>query len=108
MKKRLLALAMAGALTLGLLSGCGGNDGGKTGGDNASPAPTTPTASTPVDNGGSAPAADAIKIGGIGPLTGSTAVYGQATMRGAKVAVDEINALGGLQLSLDFQDDEGD
>lgn len=49
-----------------------------------------------------------IKIGGIGPLTGSTAVYGVATKQGAELAVQEINALGGLQFSLDFQDDEGD
>ena len=47
-------------------------------------------------------------IGGIGPLTGSAATYGIATKQGAEIAVDEINALGGIQLSLEFQDDEGD
>ena len=35
-------------------------------------------------------------------------MYGIATKTGAQVAVDEINALGGLQFALDFQDDEGD
>ena len=53
-------------------------------------------------------AGNAIQIGGIGPLTGTTAVYGIATKQGAEVAVEEINALGGLQFSLNFQDDEGD
>ena len=55
-----------------------------------------------------AAAGGVFKIGGIGPLTGSAAVYGLATKQGAEVAVAEINALGGLQFSLDFQDDEGD
>ena len=49
-----------------------------------------------------------IKIGGIGPLTGDAATYGIATKNGAQIAVDEINAKGGLQLELNFQDDEAD
>ena len=48
------------------------------------------------------------KIGGIGPITGSTAVYGQAVMNAAQLAVDEINAEGGVQFELNFQDDEND
>ena len=48
------------------------------------------------------------KIGGIGPITGSTAVYGQAVMNAAQLAVDEINAEGGIQFELNFQDDEND
>lgn len=50
----------------------------------------------------------AIKIGFIGPLTGAAAVYGQAADNGAKIAVDEINALGGIQLELLDQDDTHD
>ena len=48
------------------------------------------------------------KIGGIGPITGSTSVYGQAVMNAAQLAVDEINAEGGVQFELNFQDDEND
>ena len=51
------------------------------------------------------------KIGGIGPLTGSTAIYGQAVMNAAQMAVDEINADGGIngyQVEFSAQDDEGD
>jgi len=55
-----------------------------------------------------ASAEGAIKIGVIGPMTGAAAVYGTAVANGAQIAVDEINALGGLQLSLDVQDDEHD
>ena len=100
---RALSLALAGALGLSLLAGCGGS------GDSATPAPSESgsTETTPVEtNSGSA--AGTIKIGGIGPLTGSAAVYGLATKQGAEIAVEEINALGGLQFELDFQDDEGD
>ena len=36
------------------------------------------------------------KIGGIGPITGGAAIYGQAVQRGIQIAVDEINANGGI------------
>ncbi len=51
------------------------------------------------------------KIGGIGPVTGGAAVYGQAVKNGAQIAIDEINAAGGVngaQLEFNFQDDEHD
>lgn len=50
----------------------------------------------------------AIKIGGIGPITGGAAIYGQAVKNGAEIAIDEINAKGDLQFELKFQDDEND
>ncbi len=49
-----------------------------------------------------------IKIGISGPLTGPYAIYGNAAVYGAKIAADEINALGGLQFEIEAQDDEGD
>ncbi|MFA7636202.1 MAG: ABC transporter substrate-binding protein [Monoglobales bacterium] len=53
--------------------------------------------------------AGAIKIGGIGPLTGGAAIYGQAVKNGAEIAVEEINALGGdIKFELKFEDDEND
>ncbi len=55
--------------------------------------------------------ATTFKIGGIGPITGGAAVYGQAVMNGAQIAVDEINAAGGIngyQIEYKFQDDEHD
>lgn len=57
---------------------------------------------------GSGNSSDALKIGLIGPLTGSAAQYGSAAANGAKLAVDEINAQGGLQIELNCQDDEHD
>ncbi len=55
-----------------------------------------------------ASAEDTIKIGMSGPLTGGAAVYGLAVEHGAQIAVDEINALGGVQLELLAEDDEND
>ena len=52
--------------------------------------------------------AGTIKIGMSGPLTGGAAVYGTAVARAAQIAVDEVNALGGLQFELNCQDDEHD
>lgn len=54
---------------------------------------------------------DSFFIGGIGPVTGGTSIYGLAVRNGAQIAVDEINAAGGInghQIVYDFQDDEGD
>ncbi|WP_293843860.1 ABC transporter substrate-binding protein [uncultured Parolsenella sp.] len=50
----------------------------------------------------------AFKIGNIGPLTGAAAIYGTATKNGAQLAVDEINAAGGIQFEQNCQDDEHD
>ena len=47
-----------------------------------------------------ATAEETYKIGLIGPLTGGAAVYGQAVLHGAEIAVEEINALGGSQIEL--------
>ena len=81
MYKKVFALMMAAAMMLACLAGCGNNDASSSG---------------------------AIKIGGIGPLTGGAATYGIATKNGAQIAVDEINAKGGLQFELMCQDDEHD
>lgn len=90
--KKFLAVAMAAALAVSALTGCGDK-------------------SANTDKEGSANGENVLVIGGIGPLTGSTATYGKAVMNGAKLAVDEINAAGGVNgmtLELDFQDDEND
>ena len=55
-----------------------------------------------------ASAEEALKIAVIGPMTGGAAVYGTAVANGAKIAAEEINAKGGMQIILDVQDDEHD
>jgi len=52
-----------------------------------------------------------IMIGGIGPLTGDYANYGNSAKYGAQIAVDEINAAGGIngmQIVLNYQDSAAD
>ena len=54
---------------------------------------------------------DTFKMGGIGPITGGAAVYGQAVMNASQMAADDINAAGGIngyQIEFNFQDDEHD
>jgi len=52
-----------------------------------------------------------LMIGGVGPLTGDYAIYGTAVRNGAQIAVDEINAAGGINgmnVVLGFEDSVGD
>ncbi len=54
---------------------------------------------------------DMFYIGGIGPVTGGAAVYGQSVKNAAELAVDEINKAGGIagkQIAFKFEDDEHD
>jgi branched-chain amino acid transport system substrate-binding protein len=64
--------------------------------------------------GGCARKEDIIKIGGVGPLTGGSATYGRSTRNASIMAVEEVNARGGLQIGerrykllYIFGDDEG-
>ncbi|MCH5193802.1 MAG: ABC transporter substrate-binding protein [Oscillospiraceae bacterium] len=99
LSKRVLALAMSGLMSAALFAGCSDNSGSSDGG-NAGAA-----------GGDNASFSGTFKIGGIGPLTGDAASYGISTKQGAQVAVDEINAAGGvngMKLELIFEDDECD
>jgi branched-chain amino acid transport system substrate-binding protein len=66
-----------------------------------------------VQKGGDAgPAAtgDTIKVGVYGDLTGQTSSFGQSTKNGVELAVDEINAAGGVngkKIQLLIEDDQG-
>ncbi|MGN1151420.1 MAG: ABC transporter substrate-binding protein [Lachnospiraceae bacterium] len=115
MKKKMLSLVLAGAMTAAVLTGCGSSA------STTSDAATETAAETTEEAAGTEESADAeasaetsggtFKIGGIGPLTGGAAVYGNAAMNGSQIAVDEINAAGGINgmtVELNFQDDELD
>ncbi len=81
--KKLVSVACASAMVMAL-AGCGAADNGP---------------------------ADTFRIGGIGPTTGGAAIYGLAVQNATQLAVDEINAAGGVngyKLELNFQDDEHD
>ena len=52
-----------------------------------------------------------ILIGGVGPVTGEAATFGQSTYEGCELAIEEWNKSGGVlgkQIKLIFQDDKGD
>ena len=86
--KKFFALMMAVLMMVTMLTACGG------------------------EKAAEAPAADgeptALKIGLSGPLTGGASAYGIAVRAGMEIAVEEINALGGLQIEFQAQDDEAD
>lgn len=86
MKKKILALSMATVLAMSMFTGCGSSTENKS-------------------------SKDTLVIGGLGPITGEAAIYGQAVKNGIKLAVDEINEAGGvngMKLEFVFQDDEND
>ena len=99
--KKLLALLLAAAMVFSMAA-CGTSATSSVA-ENAS-------AGEAASTGEAAPAATgaAIKLGGIGPLTGAAAIYGTATKNGSEIAVEEINALGGIQFEINWQDDEHD
>ena len=80
--KKVLAMLMAALMVAAMFTLCGSNK--------------------------AAESSDAIKIGMCGPLTGGAAVYGTAVQAGMEIAVEEVNAKGGLQFELKCQDDEHD
>ena len=94
MKKRMLSLALCGAMVATMFAGCGDNSASTGSSEN-------------VDTSGEL----TWKIGGIGPTTGGAAQYGQGVMNAIQIAVDEVNAEGGIngyQVAFNFQDDEAD
>ena len=97
MKKRFLSLGLAMAMAAALTA-CGSS---------SSTTETTAAAAdatTAAAGESTAASGEVFKIGGIGPVTGAAAVYGLAVKNGAQIAVDEINADGGINgYQIDFQ-----
>mgnify|MGYP004471577775 FL=1 len=88
MMKKFISVMLVAAMAVTALTGCGSNS----------------SSSSKKD-------ADKYYIGGIGPTTGATAIYGTAVKNGAQIAVDEINAAGGIngkQIEYRFEDDQND
>lgn len=86
--KAAAALTLCAAMTAGLLTGCSGG-GSKT----------------------EAGEASTIKLGGLAPLTGNYAEYGKGFQIGFQMAIDEINAKGGInghKFEIEIKDTQGD
>ncbi len=87
-KMKLFSLVLVLLFAFTVLTGCSSDDGGAAEGG----ADTT------------------LLIGGIGPVTGDYANYGTSVSQGAMLAVEEINAAGGVNgftFELNFQDSQG-
>ena len=98
--KRILALLIAAVMSTAMLVGCGSDQGSSTN-------TNTTTGADTDDNTAQ------FLIGGMGPLTGPAASYGLSVKQGAEIAIEEINAAGGVEVDgvtyafvLDFEDDE--
>ena len=110
--KKTFAMVLAVVMVIGMLAGCGSST------QTAAPAQAATTQTAPAaeaapaaETAEAAPAAEAnmtFKLGSSGPLTGPAAIYGISVMNGIQIAVDEINAMGGLQFEFQSQDDEAD
>jgi branched-chain amino acid transport system substrate-binding protein len=95
-----IGASLTAALTIGL-SGCNGGStsGGTTGTGTTGtePANTGGTAARPMPTAdGPVASGDTIKIGLIGSLTGDQKPWGEDSVKGAQMAVEEFNAAGGL------------
>ena len=105
--KKALSVLLATAMVATCLGGCGQeSESGST--DAAGSAAGTENAASAE---GTAEAGSVFKIGGIGPTTGGAAIYGTAVMNAAQIAVDEINAAGGMngyQVEFKAEDDQHD
>lgn len=124
MKKKLLCALLSAAMTASLLVGCGSTPADGTDANTEAPQETEDAgndvetsedagsdAEDASESGASGESAGTIRIGGIGPTTGTAAVYGNAVKNAMQIAADEINAAGGVngcKLEINFQDDECD
>ena len=96
MKKKFAAMFMAAAMVF-TMAACG----------QKADTPSTPDADASGDQ--STADVQTFKIGSCGPLTGDAAIYGQAVVNGAELAVNEINASDSkTKFEFQKQDDEAD
>lgn len=96
MKKlnKFFSVVLAAVMVMSLLAGCSNDN--KTAADANN--------STNADG-------NTFMIGGSGPITGDNAAYGKAVQNAMQIAVDEVNAAGGVNgytLAMSFEDDEAD
>ena len=98
MKKfsKIFSVVLACCMVMSLFAGCGSKE-----------STTESTDGTEV----STESKGVFKIGSSGPTTGNAAVYGLAVQNAMQIAIDEINAAGGVNgytFEMNFEDDEAD
>jgi branched-chain amino acid transport system substrate-binding protein len=91
--KRLIRLVLTIGVFALVAAGCGSDDDAETAATTAAPA--APATDAPTDEAPE-PSGDAIKFGFLNGLSGDYSPWGQPSLVGAEVAIDEINAEGGV------------
>jgi len=87
-----------------LLTACAGNETSVVAGDGS---PSSSAASAPSESGSTGNSGDTFKLGQYLPLSGNNATAGQTLLDGTKLAIEKVNAAGGLngqQIELVYYD----
>jgi branched-chain amino acid transport system substrate-binding protein len=103
--EKLVKGGLAAVMALSMAACSGSGSSADTSAPAANDGAATDAAAAPAET---TAAAGAFKLGLSGPLTGGASVYGQAVKNAAEIAVEEINAKGGVQFELTMEDDEHD
>ena len=106
--KKLVSSVLAASMVLSLAA-CGSSASTDTASSSEAASTSTAATAEAAGEGSGAYTGTPIKIGGIGPITGGAAVYGQAVKNAEELAVKEINAANGSDVfDWKFEDDEHD
>ena len=106
--KKLVSSVLAASMALSLAA-CGSSASTDTASSSEAASTSTAATAEAAGEGSGAYTGTPIKIGGIGPVTGGAAVYGQAVKNAEELAVKEINAANGSDVfDWKFEDDEHD
>ena len=106
--QKIAALGLAGTMALSLAA-CGSSASTDTASSAEAASTSTAATAEAAGEGSGAYTGTPIKIGGIGPVTGGAAIYGQAVKNAEELAVKEINAANGSDVfEWKYEDDEHD
>ena len=105
---KLVSSVLAASMVLSLAA-CGSSASTDTASSSEAASTSTAATTEAAGEGSGAYTGTPIKIGGIGPITGGAAIYGQAVKNAEELAVKEINAANGSDVfEWKFEDDEHD
>ena len=104
MKKKVLSILLSAAMVAAMVSGCGSKDEGSSSADKTEASSDDAAASDATYEG-------TIKIGVVGPFSGSSAMVGDTEKKGVELAakqIDENGGINGMTIELIEEDDQQD
>ncbi len=107
MKKKVLSILLSAAMVAAMVSGCGSKDEGSSSADSADKTEASSDDAAASD----ATYEGTIKIGVVGPFSGSSAMVGDTEKKGVELAAKQINENGGINgmtIELIEEDDQQD